>query len=199
MQERLFPWYVYTTGFVLLVLPMVLTRTNPELAPMLSAAGAVILLPLLSASCVFVIAPLVNHFLGVRTMPFDEKPTKMMIYAALRVVVSIVGIYVLIAYVVPTWRGAYELYALGTPPDTVTDVIEHQGSGLSFVPLAGTVKLRGHADEFLWVYGDYFPYSDTQEYTLTLLPGSNTVIEVSAAEGVATTTTEGLPGHTSRP
>jgi hypothetical protein len=194
MQKRLFPWYVYTTGFVLLVFPMILARTNPEYAPMLSAAGAVILLPLLSTSFVLVIVPLVNHLRGVRIMPFDEKPAKMMTYAVLRVVVSIVGIYVLIAYVVPTWRGAYKLYALAVSPDTVTDVIEHQGSGLSFVPLVGTIKLRGRADEFIWVYGHYFPYSDIQEYTLTLLPGSNIVVDVKASDGESTTTAEGLSG-----
>lgn len=103
----------------------------------------------------------------------------MTFYAVLRILISFAGLYVFVSLVIPAWRGAYTLYFQSGQPDVLSGVVDRQGSGLSFVPLVGGIQLRGHPDEFTWFYGHYLPYSETQVYTLTLLPRSNIVIDVT--------------------
>jgi len=120
-------------------------------------------------------------------MPFNSKPAKMTFYAILRALLCFAGLYLFISLVIPTWRGAYALYIQGVQPDIVNGVVGRQGSGLSFVPLVGGIQLRGHAGEFTWFYGHYLPYSETQEYTLVLLPHSAIVIDVRPVSGATST------------
>jgi hypothetical protein len=179
MLPRRFPPYVYGISFLLLLFPMLLVRALPQYAPLVSSVGAIVLLPILSAYFILVILPLIDHLRGVRLMPFNAKPVKMTFYSALRVVVFMAGIYLVFMDVLPAWRGAYDLYVTGNKPEVFTGLIDRQGSGLSFVPLVGGIQLRGYPDEFTWFYGHYLPYSETQIYTLTVLPDSNIVIDVT--------------------
>jgi hypothetical protein len=186
MLPRRFPPYVYGTSFVLLLVPMLLTWAFPQYASSVSIIGAIVLLPILATYFMFAITPLVNHFRGVQLMPFDTKPVKMTFYSVLRVLVFIAGIYLISVEVLPAWRGAYDLYVLGKKPDSLKVVIQDQGLGLSFPPLVAAINTPGDENSFVWFYGRTLRLGDTQNYTLTLLPDSNIVIDVAPFEGTTT-------------
>ena len=86
-------------------------------------------------------------------MPFDTKPIKMTVYSFIRILIFVGAIYVMIVYVIPAWRGAYHLYALGDKPDLISVTVQDQGIGLSFPPLAATINTTNDTRSFLWFYG----------------------------------------------
>src|SRR5262249_22305260 len=158
--------HIYIIALVFLALPIFLSRMFPQDASLLSTYGALILLPIFSAYCLIVIVPLVNHLRGIRRMPFDTKPKKMMIYALLRVAIFAAGLYLIVIYLLPAWRGAYEMYFFSATPDVVSIVVQDQGSALSFPPLVGAINTPGDAQTFLWFYGRVLPLGNTNSYTL---------------------------------
>jgi hypothetical protein len=59
----------------------------------------------------------------------------------------------------------------------INATVEHQGSGLSFVPLVGGIEIQGQSSEFIWFYGYHLELSNP-DYALTVLPTTNIVINV---------------------
>ena len=100
MRPRKFPWYVYLILLLLYVLPIFLTQAFPDHASVISTVGAIILLPIFCAYLILAPLPLIEHFRGVRPMPFDTKPVKMIFYASLRILLCLAGFYVLRG---PSW------------------------------------------------------------------------------------------------
>jgi hypothetical protein len=119
-------------------------------------------------------------------MPFDAKPMKMTFYSVLRVLVFIAGIYLMSVEVLPAWRGAYHLYVIGEKPESLKVVIQDQGLGLNFPPLVAAINTPGDENSFVWFYGRALRLGETQNYTLTLLPHSNIVIDVAPLESTTT-------------
>jgi hypothetical protein len=184
MRTRKFPWYVYFIILLLYVMPIFITRAFPSYASLISATGAIVLLPIFSVYLIVQPLPLIDHFRGVRLMPFDTKPVKMTFYAILRVLICLAGFYVFVSLAIPAWRGAYDLYVAKDNPDVLNVVVQDQGLGLSFPPIAAainTVDLKNYT----WFYGRTLYLGDTQNYTITLLPHTNIVINVSANQSTA--------------
>jgi len=159
------------------VIPIFVTQSLPVYASVISAIGAIILLPIFCACMILIPLPLIDHFRGVRPMPFDSKPIKMTFYAILRILICFAGFYVLLWLVIPAWRGAYDLYILKETPDVLKVTVQDQGQGLSFPPLAAPIN-TADLKSFFWFYGHTLSLGVTQSYTLTLLPHTNIVIDV---------------------
>lgn len=163
---------------------MALTRLFPEYSVFFSVIGAVLLLPIFSIYLILAIVPLIDHLRGVRQMPFEARPVDMSIYSVLRVLIFIAGLYLFLIYVLPVWRGAFNIYVEGGKPDAYTAQLDQQGSGLSFVPLVGGITMLGQPDEFTWFYGHYLSGGDAQSYTFTVIPGSKVIMNVTPINNV---------------
>jgi len=160
---------LYITLVVLLLLPVALVRLFPNEASVVRIVIALCIFPLVAGALLF---ETIGPFIQAAARP-QNITTK---YILLRVLLAVVAIGIVATLVVPSWRGAYELYVTGAPPDTVRGVTDTQGSGLT-VPLFDTsIYLKGKTDDYVWLYGNFLPASTT--YTLFLLPGSNMVLDV---------------------
>src|SRR5262249_20308935 len=116
---------LYTVSVVLLVLPAFLVRILPALAPTIRVVIALLIFPAVSvALLVEALQPVVAMY---RNTVDGDWSTK---HIMLRLVLLIISAGVVIFLVIPMWRGAIELYILGRQPDTITGVIDSQGSGL---------------------------------------------------------------------
>jgi len=117
-------------------------------------------------------------------------------YLTLRALITIAGLYGLLAFVFPAWRGAIDLYLRGERPDVVAVVVQDQGTALSVPAFAATINTANDEQTYIWFYGNILRLGETQNYTLTLLPHSNIVIDVRATDRGSTSTAKELPTKT---
>jgi hypothetical protein len=168
---------VYIVVLVVLTMPVFLVRVFPAHAP---AIRTFITLSLFPVICVALLTealrPLIEKIKGLPSTTFTTDRTRTVKYSLLRLFLFAAGVATFIIIVIPMWRGAYNFYLLGQPPQTVSGKIDSQGSGLT-VPFFNTsIRLKGQLDEYIWLYGMFL--QPDASYTLRLLPQSNVVLDV---------------------
>jgi hypothetical protein len=179
MSNRTIFSYRYWLVLTIVILPSLLVAAFPPYAPIIRTIASITILPAVCVTFILTFRPVVDQLRGTPSFPFSTNPTRAVFYLTLRILLFIGGLYGFVIFVFPAWQGAYELYLRGQRPDVLNIIVQDQGLGLSIPALGAPINTPNDNQTFIWLYGRTLRLSDTQSYTLTLLPHSNIVIDVT--------------------